>query len=307
MSNSAKAKADICCANCSIAEAEVDEVKMEECDSKLLHSCRDKCHGREEHQEQHDDKCKKRVEELHNDDLFTQPDGSHLGECPLCFLPMPLRAEESTFYACCSKLICDGCVHANYLKNGNFNCPFCREPPPDAEEFDKRMMKRVKANDPAALRQMGTERYYKGDYDGAVKYWTKAAKLGDEMAHNKLGYMYWKGEGVERDKEKEVYHLEKAAIGGHPTARHSLGCYEDKNGNTDRAVKHFIINASLGDKDSMKELWKHYSAGNITKEELEATLRTHQAAVDEMKSPEREAAKAWRKACFTLLREGESG
>ena len=57
-----------------------------------------------------------------------------------------------------------------------------------------------------------------------------------------------------------------------------------------RAVKHFIINASLGDEDSMKMLWRHYSAGNITKDDLEATLRTHKAAIDEMKSAQRKAA-----------------
>ena len=40
----------------------------------------------------------------------------------------------------------------------------------------------------------------------------------------------------------------------------------------------------------MKRLWKEYAGGNITKEDLEATLRTHQAAIDATKSPEREAA-----------------
>ncbi len=81
---------------------------------------------------------------------------------------------------------------------------------------------------------------------------------------------------------------------GHPWARHSLAIVEGMNGNIERAVKHLIIAANLGYEDSMKELWKHYSAGNITKEELEATLRTHKAAIDEMKSPERKAAQAWR-------------
>jgi hypothetical protein len=57
-------------------------------------------------------------------------------------------------------------------------------------------------------------------------------------------------------------------------------------------VKHYIIAANLGLEESMKALWKHYSDGNITKEELEATLRAHQAALDEMKSPERDAAEA---------------
>ena len=62
-----------------------------------------------------------------------------------------------------------------------------------------------------------------------------------------------------------------------------------------RAVKHFIIAANLGYEDSMKTLWKHYSAGDITKEELEVTLRTHKAAIDAMKSPQREEAmKFWK-------------
>jgi len=88
-----------------------------------------------------------------------------------------------------------------------------------------------------------------------------------------------------------------AAIGGHPTARYNLGCYEERKGNIERSVKHHIIAAKLGDEDSMKKLWKHYSGENITKEDLETTLRTHKAAIDAMKSPEREAAEAWRERC----------
>jgi TPR repeat protein len=106
--------------------------------------------------------------------------------------------------------------------------------------------------------------------------------------------MYRDGEGVEKDEEKKVYHYEKAAIGGHPYARHNLGCAEHKYGNFDRSVKHYIIAANLGFELSMKELWKHYSAGNITKEDLESTLRAHKAAIDAMKSRQREAAeKFW--------------
>ena len=55
-------------------------------------------------------------------------------------------------------------------------------------------------------------------------------------------------------------------------------------------MKHLIIAANLGLEESTKELWKHYSAGNITKEELDATLRTHQAAIDAMKSAQRDEA-----------------
>src|SRR5210317_2252068 len=110
------------CANCGIAE--VDEIKLEECGCggcDLVKYCSDKCRG--EHREQHDEECKKR-----DNELFRQPDGSHEGECPICFLPMPLNKEESTFYSCCSTYICDGCRYANYTRNGNDSCPFCREP-----------------------------------------------------------------------------------------------------------------------------------------------------------------------------------
>ena len=130
---------------------------------------------------------------------------------------------------------------------------------------------------------------------------TKSAELGDEEAHFNLYAMYANGEGVEKDKDKEVYHLEKAAIGGHPDARFNLAVIERKNLRTERAVKHFIIAAKLGEEASMKELWKHYSDGNITKEDLEATLRTHKAAIDAAKSSQRdEAENYWKLGLLNL-------
>jgi len=288
MSDKEVEKADVCCANCGVAE--IDDIRLKKCDGgcDLVKYCSDKC--TEEHREQHEEECKNRVQEVHNDDLFTRPDGTHLGECPLCFLPMPLDPKKSTFKSCCSELICNGCVVANVKSNGIGRCPFCREPAPyDMEEYDKRQMKRIKANDPAAIREMGARRLREGDYDTAFEYYTKAAELGDAAAHYQLGIMYYNGEGVEKDEEKRVYHYEKAAIGGHPEARYNLACVEEANGNMEKAVKHFIIAANLGLEESMKVLWWHYSEGNITKEDLDTTLRTHQAALDEMKSPEREA------------------
>ena len=138
---------DHVCANCG-SIAEVDEIKLEDCDGcDLVKYCSDKCLG--EHREQHEEECKKRAVILHDKRLFRQPDGSHLGECPLCFLPMPLDPQKSTFYSCCSKTICDGCQYADLKSNGSDRCPFCREPLADAEENAKRKMNRIKANDPA--------------------------------------------------------------------------------------------------------------------------------------------------------------
>ena len=274
------------CANCAIPA--LDDVKLKKCACELVKYCSVEC--QKNHRSRHKKACKQRMTEIRDDLLFTQPDGSHRGECPICFLPMPLGGQKRGFWACCSKLICEGCVYVHYVKNGNSNCPFCRELAVGEEECRKRVMERIKANDPAAMRQMGTERYNDEDYDSAFEYWTMAAELGDAESHYQLSAMCWKGCGVEKDEEKAIHHWEKAAMGGHPYARYNLGCYEEGNGNIERAVKHYIIAAKLGLEKSMKELWEYYSAGHITKEELEATLRTHKAAIDEMKSPEREKA-----------------
>ena len=53
-----------------------------------------------------------------------------------------------------------------------------------------------------------------------------------------------------------------------------------------------MIAANLGEDESMKALSKHYSLGNITKEDLDATLCTHQAAIDGMKSEQRDEGEA---------------
>lgn len=93
-------------------------------------------------------------------------------------------------------------------------------------------------------------------------------------------------------------HYEQAAIRGHPVARFCLGTHEGKNGRLERAVKHMVIAAKLGCEESMRMLWVAYKDNVspdelITKENLEATLRAHKAAVDAMKSPQREEAVAF--------------
>jgi tetratricopeptide (TPR) repeat protein len=282
------------CANCGIAG--VDDIKLEECDGcDLVKYCSDNC--REEHRERHEEECKKRSAKLHDDDLFTQPDGIHLEECPLCFLPMPLDESKHSFVSCCGQTICDGCVYAHVTSNIHdlvkaATCAFCRTLTSDVEEYGKRKKERIEANDPAVLCHMGSKHYNAGDYDKAFEYYTKAAESRYPEAHYRLGYMYMEGEGPAKDKDKAIYHYEKAAIDGHPVARFNLGCHEEDNGRLERAVKHYIIAAKLGEEDAMKYLLSLYKDGYITKEEYEATLRSHQAAIDATKSAQRDAAEA---------------
>ena len=150
-------------------------------------------------------------------------------------------------------------------------------------------MKRIEANDPVAICHLGSRRQQEGDYKSAFEYWSKAAELGDVDAHYKLSILYSNGLGVGKDEKKKFYYAEEAAIGGHPLARHNLGCAEEGK---DRAVKHWIIAANLGNDMSMEILKKGFKKGMVSKEDFAAALRAHQAAVDATKSPQREKGEA---------------
>ena len=289
----------MCCASCGIAE--VDDVKLTQCSDNhfgglgcdLVRYCSDKC--QEDHCLEHEEACKKRAAELRDEILFKQPEGTHLGDCPICSLPLPLEQRKSMLQSCCSKVICNGCSFANNLRHLQdkikTKCPFCRHRlPKTMEEFNKNLKKRVAANDPTALWQMGTIYRDEGDYDDAFKYFAKAADLGDVSAHFLLSAMYMKGEGVEKDEKKVIYHLEEAAIAGHPDARYALGVLEGEGGRIDRANKHHIIAANLGYDESIQQLKNCYKNGDICKDEYARALRSYQAAVDATKSPQREAA-----------------
>ena len=149
----AAANALSCCASCGIAE--VDDVKLKQCDDcDLVRYCGDNC--QQEHRSQHEAVCKERADDLREEILFKQPESSHLGDCPICYLPLPLDHDKYSLYSCCSKTICIGCSYANQVRQVEEEieqqCPFCRHTAPETwEEAEKNLMKRVAANDPNAL------------------------------------------------------------------------------------------------------------------------------------------------------------
>ena len=285
------------CASCGNAEG--DDIKLKRCNGcYLVRYCSVKC--QRDHRREHKKECKKRAAELRDEILFRQPDTTHYGDCPICCLPLSIRPEKSVLYTCCCKIICWGCNYANEerLKEGRLEhtCPFCRHPSglKSDEEIKINCMKRVEANDPVAMFQLGTISDNEGDYKRAFDYWSNAAKLGYPGAHNYLAHVYHEGKGVEKDEKKELYHFEEAAIGGHPDARYNLAYFEARNGRLDRATKHYIIAANQGHNDSLQLLKENYANGFVTKEDFAAALRAHQAAVDATKSPQREEAEAVR-------------
>ena len=292
----------MCCANCGISA--IDDIELKDCDAcDLVKYCSDEC--QKDHKDNHGEECKKRKAELRDRDLFTMPDGSHLGECPICCLPLSIDPSKSTFMNCCSKSICNGCSYANSKREVEAGleerCVFCREPYPNSyEEVEKRCKKRIKKNDLATINLMAKKHFREGDYETALEYLTKAAEMGYADAHFGLSNFYYEGEVVEKDTEKAIYHLEEAAIAGHPRARRNLGVYEKINGRFERARKHFIIAANLGWHDSLQELRELYANGHASKEDYASALRAYQAATEEAKSAEREIAEAFYKATGEL-------
>lgn len=117
------------CASCSVTAG--DNIKLKDCSaSKLVKYCSTKC--QREHRSQHKQACKKRAAELHDEMLFKQPESTHLGDCPICCLPISHGPGQPDMFPCCGKMICIGCNYSNQKRefegNLGFKCPFCRHP-----------------------------------------------------------------------------------------------------------------------------------------------------------------------------------
>ena len=298
---SEREEADEVCASCG--RPGCDDINLRRCNScKLAKYCGVACQKNDWQKHKHI--CK----QIRDRRLFEQPGRCHRGDCPICLLPLSIDVTKATFMVCCSTSICDGCSWANILRENmeelESKCPFCRQPAPNnhAKNYENNL-KRVRAHDPAAIRQMGTFLQAKGDYGGAFKHWQKSAELGDVDAHYKLSGLHFQGRGVEKNMKKYVHHLEEAAIGGHAIARHNLGVHELKHDSLERAAKHWIIAANLGYSDSMNKVQEMFEAGLglIDESDFETCLGTYQDAVDATESPQREAAESMKAAEAKLI------
>jgi len=284
------------CANCGKAQVDGTKKVFKKCACNLVKYCNDNC--QENHRPHHEETCKQQLSKLRRDNqLFTQNEETHVGDCPICALPIRLEHGKYVVNDCCSKMICCGCDFHNQfreVKMGLENerkCIFCRQPVPSSKKIAlDHQKRRVEADDPDAITLLGAKRYHDGDYRSAYEYWSKAATLGSIDAHYNLSLLYGTGQGVEKDATKEVHHLEVAAIAGHTIARHNLGCNEGRKGNMERSKSHFIIGANLGDDHCLKAIQGYFKSGIVTNEEYAAALCAHQAAIDAAKSPQREEA-----------------
>lgn len=254
------------------------------------------------HRPQHKKECRRRAAELHDEELFKQPPPR--GDCPICFLQLPTYLNTGWRYqACCGKVICSGCAHAPVYDNqGNViaedKCSFCRTPNPTSEtEAMRRLKKRVGANNPLALFDIGRYhsngvRGFEQDYTRALDFYHQASELGYAAAYLNTGYAYDQGRGVEVDKKKATHYYELAAIKGDEVSRYNLGLFEVRAGNYDRAIKHFMIAVSSGDAQSLIPIKELYSDGDASKDDYTKALQSYQAYLGEIKSKQRDEAAA---------------
>jgi TPR repeat protein len=279
--------------------------------------CNAKC--QKNHWPKHKKECKQRAAELRDEAPFKDPPAKE--DCPICFLPMPVKLiccaslppatlrsvpicdfakankglaamDTEVYYPCCGKSICKGCVHSFHV-SGNRKCPFCnadRGGKTDEEDVEE-LMKRVEANDPASICMLASC-YYHGrdgfqeDHTKSMELFNRAAELGYSKAHNPLGKLYYEVGYLKKSK----FHLEAAAMAGNEVARYNAGCTEANSGNVERAVKHWTIAASAGESFAMHNLRICFENGHISRESIDSTLTAYNSSCAEMRSESRDAS-----------------
>lgn len=104
----------------------------------------------------------------------------------------------------------------------------------------------------------GFDAYNGKNYTEALKWWEKAAQLGETAAQYNLGHMYHAGEGTDKNESKAFYWYRKSAEGGHPSGQYNTGVYYlygvetpvDKG----EALRWFRLAAEQGDENAKKQL-----------------------------------------------------
>ena len=117
-----------------------------------------------------------------------------------------------TYFSCCGKSICSGCIHSLCMSENIGTCAFCKGVNDKTdEESVEELMKRVEVNDAGAIYFLGNS-YRHGqlglqqDRARAMELWTQAAALGSSMAHYHLGLYYVEGGKLKKAK----FHFEDA-------------------------------------------------------------------------------------------------
>ena len=143
----------------------------------------------------------------------------------------------------------------------------------DEDEQLKWLMKAAEQNYADAEFELGSYYYCydKPDYAKAMEWYKRASEHGGTTASCRVGEMYLKGEGVEKDEKTAFEYFKKAYDGGSVYGEYLLGkCYFDGTGvaqDKDKGIKH-ITEAAKYDNDAQYALGNLYLDGNGVKKDV---------------------------------------
>lgn len=128
--------------------------------------------------------------------------------------------------------------------------------------------------------------YIKGDFDNAFNIINKLATDGNLKAQLRLGYMYEKGTGVQRDYARALALYQQAEAAGLIRASVRIGYLYERGLGVDadpaRAVKAYEAAVAQGDGFAMSRLGQMYVQGDVLRRDYPAAYRlfTEAAAMD---------------------------
>ena len=250
------------------------------------------------------DECSLKTET--NDDLELWKPHPVTEDCPICFVPLPLKIDQFTYFECCGKNLCSACcaetnralkITNSERKEKNLPvieelCAFCRTVYVPEEEITH-LQRRIQKGDTDAMVVLA-DNYAYGDH-GLVQSKSKwlellqmAADLGDGKALGTLGHhLAIEARKSTYDLERGRTCLKEGSKRGCAFSRHNLGLIEEQSGNVKLEIEHWHLAASAGYSGSMKKLWVYFHKRLLGKEKLESTLRAYQASCERMSSEDR--------------------
>jgi len=132
--------------------------------------------------------------------------------------------------------------------------------------------------------QEASRLYQSGDVAGALKAWQSLAEAGDGKAQQRLGLMYFYGEGVAQDAARAAGWFRRAAPQGHAEAQYILAmmlAYGAIKVDMREAVRWFGQAAQQGDARAQYELGLlYYDGDGVAKDDTQAA-RWYRAAAEQ--------------------------
>jgi len=127
--------------------------------------------------------------------------------------------------------------------------------------------------------------YDQKDYSEAFKWYKKAAEQGDAYSQCNLGYMYYKGLGVEENYEEACIWYKKAAEQGRALAQYNLGymyCYgQGVEQNYEEACKWHKKAAEQGEASAQHNLGYMYYYGQGVEQNYEEACKWYKKAAEQ--------------------------